>query len=104
MLASCIDNALEATEQIRNGAERWIRITLKQDECYLYCKVENSVKENIVIPEGQLPLTTKEDMFSHGLGLLHVKQLAEEHQGCLTLSCEEKVFTAAFMMRLNNNE
>lgn len=104
MLASCIDNGLEAVKQIEDAGKRWIRITLKNDNQYLYCKVENSVKENIVIPEGQLPLTTKDDMFSHGLGLLHVKQLAEEHQGCLTLSCEEKVFTAAFMMRLNNNE
>ncbi len=104
MLASCIDNALEAIEQIPNESERWIRIILKQDEQYLYLKVENSVKENIIIPEDKLPGTTKEDMFSHGLGLFHVKQLAEGHQGYLTLSCEERIFTAAFMMQLNDTE
>lgn len=102
MIASCIDNALEATEQIQNQNDRWIRITLKNDAKYLYCKIENSVRQNISLAEGKLPGTTKEDTFCHGLGLFHVKQLAEKHQGYLSLSCKDHVFTAGFMVAWQN--
>jgi len=99
MMASCIDNALEATAKISDEANRWIKITLKHDEHYLYCKIENSTAEDVAIKEGELPESTKTDDVYHGMGLKHVKQLAEAHGGCLMLGCEENIFTASFMVR-----
>jgi len=99
MLASCIDNALEAAAKISDEANRWIKITLKYDEQYLYCKIENSAAEEVAIKEGELPESTKTDGAYHGMGLKHVKQLAEAHGGCLMLGCEENIFTASFMVR-----
>ena len=99
MMASYIDNALEAAAKISDEANRWIKITLKHDERYLYCKIENSAAEEVAIKEGELPESTKTDDVYHGMGLKHVKQLAETHGGCLMLACAENVFTASFMVR-----
>lgn len=98
MLASCIDNALEATAQISDEANRWIKITLKHDAQYLHCKIENSAAKDVSLKEGELPPSSKAEGIDHGIGLKQVTQLAERHGGCLTLSCEANVFTASFMV------
>ena len=100
MIASCIDNALEATTRISLINNRWIKITIKYTAPYLYCKIENSVQENIKIDTGTLPSTTKPDLFYHGLGLKNVNTLAEKHDGHLLLSCEDYVFTSQFTIKI----
>lgn len=107
MLASCIDNALEATAKITVKEERWIKITLKYSQPYLYCKIENSVYSNMLIKESQLPISTKSNTWLHGLGLENVKKLSEKYGGRLALSCEDNVFTTQFSIKskeLNTNE
>ena len=100
MIASCIDNALEATNQISLADNRWIKITIKYASPYLYCKIENSVHENIKIDLGVLPVTTKSDLFYHGLGLKNVIVLTKKHDGHLFLSCEDYIFTSQFTIKM----
>lgn len=102
MLASCLDNALEATAAITEKDNRSIKISLKSDEHYLYCTIENSVQENIILDSSKLPKTSKADSMLHGLGLRHVKELAEKYDGQLFLKCEDKHFITKFVISISD--
>lgn len=98
ILATCLDNALEATAKLPETQQRWIEIFLRNDQNYLYMQVKNSVQKNIAIPKQALPPTTKKDALLHGLGLQQVKHLTECHHGQLLLECQEQVFSVALMV------
>lgn len=99
ILASCFDNALEATAKITQYPKRWIKVHLYNDQTYLYMQLENSVNKNIVIHENELPKTSKKDNQLHGLGLNHVKELTEYYQGQTVLSCKDNIFTVGVMVK-----
>ena len=58
IIASCIDNALEATAKIPKPQKRWIKIKIHNDNTYIYLQIENSVLQNIPIEKSQIPTTT----------------------------------------------
>lgn len=99
VLATCLDNALEATAKLQDPQQRWIKISLRNDQNYLYLQITNSVQENIAIPKQALPPTTKKDTLLHGLGLQQVKHLTERHHGQLLLDCQEQVFSVVLMVQ-----
>ena len=96
MLGSCLDNAIEATEQIAEVEQRKIKVSIKYDAFYLSCCIENNVQAPVPVAEQQIPQTAKSDKTLHGLGLQNVKRLAEQHDGYLVLECSETVFTTRF--------
>ena len=96
MLSSCLDNAIEAAEQIAEVEQRKIKVSIKYDAFYLSCCVENNVQAPVPLVEQQIPQTAKSDKTLHGLGLQNVKRLAEQHDGYLVLECSETVFTTRF--------
>lgn len=99
VLASCIDNSLEAMNKISSSEHRWIKIILKNDSIYLYFEIENSVNENLSINNFELPKTTKQDDLLHGLGLPNSKRLIEKHNGQLILTCQNNVFSVGAMLK-----
>lgn len=102
ILASCFDNALEATSKIKQEQKRWIKIRIYNDSTYIYIQLENSVADNIVIDEYELPKTTKKNSQLHGLGLSQVKKITELYQGQMVLSCKDKVFTIGLMIKYHS--
>ena len=102
MLASCLDNALEATASISEKENRLIKISLKNDAQYLYCTIENTVQENVLLDSSELPKSSKADPLLHGLGLRHVKELAEKYDGHLFLACEDKRFITKFTISVSD--
>lgn len=99
MLASCIDNALEATAQIAEPRQRWIKIRLHNDAAYIYLHLENAVHQHVDIGSARLPPTTKADPRMHGLGLRTVDKLVRKYDGALLLECDDCMFTAALMVK-----
>lgn len=99
MLASCIDNALEAICKIKDPEKQWIKIILKNSKTYFYCSIENPVYENIPIFNSQIPPSTKAASIFHGLGLRNVKKLAEKNGGNLSLECADKLFITKFTIK-----
>lgn len=99
VLASCIDNSLEAMNTIPSSEQRWIKIILKNDSVYLYFEIENSVNKNVSVNNSKLPKTTKEDSLLHGLGLPNAKRLIEKHNGQLVLSCQNNIFSVGAMLK-----
>ncbi len=100
IIASCIDNALEATAKIPDPQKRWIKIRIHNDTTYIYLQLENSVLQNIPIEKSQIPTTTKADHLLHGLGLRNVKKLTEkDHDGKMILACHDFKFTIGVMLK-----
>lgn len=103
IVASCLDNALEATAKLTAPQQRWIKVFLHNDQTYIYLQIENSVAENVSLTKQALPATTKKDTLLHGLGLQQVKRLTEQHQGQLLLDCEDLVFTVELMVKYHSH-
>lgn len=103
IVASCLDNALEATAKLTAPQQRWIKVFLHNDQTYIYLQIENSVAENVSLTKQALPATTKKDTLLHGLGLQQVKRLTEQHQGQLLLGCEDLVFTVELMVKYHSH-
>ena len=99
MLGSCLDNALEATEQIEDAAQRTITVLIKYDAFYLSCRIENTVAMPVQIAEHGLPRTTKRDSQWHGLGLENVKRLAEKYDGYLMVESTDALFISSFVVK-----
>ncbi len=103
IVASCLDNALEATAKLTTPQQRWIKVFLHNDQTYIYLQIENSVAENVMLTKQALPSTTKKDTLLHGLGLQQVKRLTEQHQGQLLLDCEDLIFTVELMVKYRSH-
>lgn len=99
ILASCLDNALEATAKIADPQQRWIKIKLHNDATYIYLHLENAVHQQIAVRSAKLPPTTKANPLLHGLGLHTVEKLVQKHDGKLLLECDDHKFTAGLMVK-----
>ena len=98
-LANCIDNSIEAVNNISVPEQRWIKIILKNDSVYLYFQIENNIEKNVIVNQSELPKSTKADTYLHGLGLSNVKQLSEKYDGQLILNCQNQIFSVAAMFK-----
>lgn len=102
ILSSCLDNALEATAKLEDEALRKIDIFLYNDDNYIYFKIQNSIRQKILLEKDMLPKTTKRDTLLHGMGLRNVKKLIRKYDGELSLYCSDDIFTVAAMLRYQN--
>lgn len=77
-----------------------ISISAKQRADMFFVKITNPVGEDVKI-KNNIVLTSKEDSFSHGIGLYSMRKITEKYNGSLTLTCENGLFTAEmdFMIR-----
>lgn len=90
LFSNFIDNAIEANEQIPED-ERYVNIKVRCNKMMLIIQSENPVKNNIEIPKGTLPKTTKQDKDNHGLGLSIINKIARESGGLSEFTCENNI-------------
>lgn len=101
ILASSLDNALEATQKIKKYENRWINILLRYDETYLYLQIENTTATDVTIINNSIA-TTKSDAHNHGMGLPGIKNLVEDLHGRVKLQYENNIFSITIMIKLSN--
>lgn len=103
VIANCLDNALEATSKIIEPENRYILLDMKTKGNYLLIKVSNTVIEKIKISHNKIE-TSKADLLNHGFGLRNVEKIADKHDGSLRLECNENLFVASVMLRLDDSQ
>lgn len=91
ILGNLLDNALEASGQVSEPKERFIRLTIRRINQMLVIKVENSFATQPV-KEGNSLKTTKEEKGLHGWGLKSARTAAEKYDGMVQTSCVGNVF------------
>ena len=94
VVSNLLNNAIEAAAQ---AAPPEVHVRMKKTEGELVISVRNRVRQNVEIPEGQLPRSTKREP-GHGMGLANVCAVLEAHNAEYTLSCRDNWFrfTCAF--------
>lgn len=88
VLSNSLDNAIEACREC--GFPCVISVSASTMHGYFVITVKNpTVNKNTFY---DIPLTTKEDKNSHGIGLLNIKDTAERNEGKLSVKCENQIF------------
>lgn len=88
ILSNSLDNAIEACREC--GFPCVISVTASTMHGYFVITVKNpTVNKNTFY---DIPLTTKVDKNSHGIGLLNIKDTAERNEGKLSVRCENQIF------------
>ena len=88
VVSNLLNNAIEAAAQA-TPPEVYVRMKKTDEELVL--SVRNRVRQNVEIPEGQLPRSTKHEP-GHGMGLTNVCSVLDRYQAEYTLSCRDNWF------------
>ena len=96
LLGNAIDNAIEAAELLDDVSLRRIEVLLYNKNGQIFITVKNPVKADVDVSDLR---TTKENSFSHGYGILNMKNIAEKYGGSVTFDCTENVFSTFIIIQ-----
>ncbi len=82
LFSNLVDNALEAAAQCEK--KRYFNICVENIQNLQMIRFENSVKE-LVLSDGQILKTTKEDKENHGIGMLNAREVVQKYDGELQI-------------------
>lgn len=95
ILGNLLDNAVNATEKLKNNKK--INIIIKHDKNMLMIKVDNTFDGNVMYKRGKI-ITTHVDKKNHGLGLQSINRVLEQHDGEMTISHENNIFSVTSLI------
>lgn len=88
VVSNLLNNAIDAAAQA-DPPEVYFRMRKTEEELLL--SVRNRVREDLNLPDGQLPRSTKKEP-GHGIGLWNVTDVLRKYQGEYAISCRDKWF------------
>lgn len=88
IVSNLLNNAIDAAAQA-DPPEVYFR--MRKTETELLLSVRNRVREDLDLPDGQLPRSTKKEP-GHGIGLWNVTDVLRKYQGEYAISCRDKWF------------
>ncbi|MBQ8600000.1 MAG: sensor histidine kinase, partial [Clostridia bacterium] len=91
VFGNALDNAIEACLKLPHEEMKKISISAKQNADLFFIKITNPVVKQVKIRNNMI-MTTKEDVFSHGIGLYSIRKVAEKYNGHLDLQCNDRLF------------
>ena len=91
LLGNALDNAIEAVQRIEDETNRVIQLQICRKNSFIHIRLENSYEGRLEW-KGSLPVTTKEDKASHGIGLESICSIAEKYGGYASASTENQAF------------
>ena len=90
LFGNALENAIEATEQLTDPAQKQIVLTVRPVEGFYSVHLQNYTKEPLRLENG-LPVTSKQDRLNHGFGTRSMQLLVEKYGGELTFQQEADV-------------
>lgn len=99
IFTNILDNAIDAAT---NSTDKKITIKATQKNNSLIIKCCNSYSGNIVIKKDFTLKTTKNDNFSHGLGISIVKKAAEKYGGNIMCNTKDNAFDFTVVVPFTN--
>ena len=97
LLGNALDNAIEAVQRIRNETERIIQLRISRKDSFVHIRLENSYEGDLEWRD-DLPLTTKEDKSSHGIGLKSIRSIARKYDGDVYATTENQAFILSVLI------
>ena len=99
LLGNALDNAIEAVQRIPNSANRIIQLQICRKDFFVHIRLENSYQGELAWQDN-LPITTKGDKVSHGIGLKSIRTIAEKYGGDVSASTEDQAFILTVLIPL----
>ncbi len=96
ILGNALDNVKNYFNNI-NLTNKKLFINILDDESNLYIKIENTLLDRLEF-RNDLPVTTNNDKFSHGIGLKSIKRLIEDKNGYFKISTENNLFSLEILL------
>lgn len=90
MFGNLLDNAIEACEKI-NHSNKWIRISFMKRACIIVIQIGNSIGAYPTIRQDRI-ISDKQNPQLHGYGLISVRRIVEEQEGCMDWRVSEHEF------------
>ena len=99
LLANLFDNAIEASNRIKNNRE--INLKIYNERNYLVILINNYIAESVLDKNPHLR-TTKKDKLQHGVGSLSIKDIVNKHNGMISFYEKERYFYADVWLKMNS--
>lgn len=99
LFGNAIDNAMEATVQIANEQQRYIRMKVQEVRDMIIIHIENSCARMPRFVRG-LPQTSKKDKRYHGFGVKSMQLVTQHYGGVMDMSVRDNVFSLNIMIPL----
>lgn len=93
LVANLLDNAIEATVDVKDGKIIDFSFITDKDNLVVFCKnpTINEVDVNRI-------RTTKKDSTKHGFGIMSIRSVAEKYNGSYIMECNNGVFSGTVVM------
>lgn len=91
IFSNLLENAYEATSQIKNKEKRFLQVTTRRFRNNVMFTFANSITKPVIIKRNQLR-TTKFDRENHGFGSMNVVECVEENNGTITFTSSDTQF------------
>lgn len=95
LLGNALDNAIEACR--KEEKETSITVKAAENSGMLLLTVENTLSASIVLKDNR-PVTTKNNSFEHGFGVLGMEHVTRKYQGDLRFQIVEDMFKVQVML------
>ncbi len=97
LFGNALDNAIEATDRVRDEDKRLIRMALFSQNDLVMVAVENYFSGRLHVEHGEV-VTTKPDRQRHGYGLKSIRHTAEKYGGSMTVGVDDGWFRLRILL------
>ena len=95
ILGNLIDNAIEATVKI-DKEKRKIDLDINYEKGILIINIKNTYDGIISYKDNKI-ISSKNDSFSHGIGMCNVEEVIKKYNGTLNIDFNEDIFNVNLM-------
>ncbi|WP_216772363.1 ATP-binding protein [Metabacillus halosaccharovorans] len=100
IFGNALDNAIEYEKQIEDIEKRLIHVSVFSQKGFLMIRFENYFEGELEY-EGDLPVTTKKDMFKHGYGLKSIRYGVQKYDGVVKVDQKDNWFELYILIPLS---
>ena len=101
LLGNALDNAVEAVQRIEDKTNRIIQLQIRRKDQFVHIRLENSFEGELEWQDN-LPVTTKGDKLSHGIGLKSIRSIARKYGGYASAATENQAFILTALIPIPN--
>lgn len=97
LFGNALENAIEATEQLEDPAQKQISITVRPVNGFYSVQIQNYTRAPLQLEHG-LPQTSKADAQNHGYGVRSMQLLVEKYGGELSFRQEGEIVSLYLLL------
>ena len=102
IFGNALDNAIEASLNIKDKEKRLIHLTVSQFKSFVMISIENYFEGDLKKDDGVF-VTTKKDSKDHGYGIKSIMYTVEHYAGVVDIKVKDNWFNLKILIPINSN-